>query len=133
MLGDDTDPRLAGALAGLDGPNVSEAASDLARVDVLRPQAPLGFVHPLIRAAVYEAIAPAERDRAHARAARLLLDADAEPERAAVHLLRSSPSGDSEVVATLRDAARRAGSRGASESTVAYLRRAPGGAAIGGG
>jgi DNA-binding CsgD family transcriptional regulator len=124
VLGEDADPRLAGALAGLDGPNVSEAASDLERVDVLRPQAPLGFVHPLIRAAVYEAIAPAERERAHARAAQLLLESGAEPERAAAHLLRSPPGDTSQVVATLRDAARRAGSRGAPESAVAYLRRA---------
>jgi AAA ATPase domain len=124
VLGDDADPRLAGALAGLDGRVVSEAASDLARVEVLRPQAPLGFVHPLIRAAVYEAIVPAERERAHAKAARLLLDAGAEPERAAAHLLRSPSSGESAVVGTLRGAARRAGSRGASESAVAYLRRA---------
>ena len=73
---------------------------------------------------MYEAIAPGERERVHARAARLLLEAGAEPERAAAHLLRSPPSEDSEVVATLRDAARQAGSRGASESAVAYLRRA---------
>jgi len=32
VLGDDADPRLAGALADLDEPTVSEAASDLVRV-----------------------------------------------------------------------------------------------------
>jgi hypothetical protein len=52
VLGDDADPGLAGPLAGLDGRVASEAAAALARVDVLRPQAPLGFVHPLMRAAV---------------------------------------------------------------------------------
>jgi len=124
VLGDDADPRLAGALAELDGQSVSEAAGTLAGVEVLRPSPPFGFVHPLIGAAVYETMSPAERERAHARAARLLLDAGAEPERAAVHLLRSPPSGDASVVATLRGAARRAGSRGASESAVAYLQRA---------
>jgi DNA-binding CsgD family transcriptional regulator/tetratricopeptide (TPR) repeat protein len=124
VLGEDTDPRLAAALAGLDERVASEEAGALARVDVLRPRPPFGFVHPLIRAAVYEALTPVERDSAHARAARLLADAGTEPERVAAHLLRSSPSGDSQVVATLRDAARRAGSRGASESAVAYLRRA---------
>ncbi len=124
VLGDDADPGQAGRLAELDGRAVSVAAGELAGVEVLCPSTPFGFVHPLIGAAVYEAIAPAERERAHFRAARLLLDAGAEPERAAAHLLRSSPSGDSAVVATLRRAARRAGSRGASESAVAYLRRA---------
>lgn len=124
VLGDDADPRLAGALAELEGRDVSEAAGALASVQVLRPSARLGFVHPLIGAAVYETMPPTERDRAHARAARLLLDGGAEPERAAVHLLRTAPSGDTAVVAPLRDAARRARSRGASESAVAYLRRA---------
>ncbi|HXR21217.1 MAG TPA: AAA family ATPase [Acidimicrobiales bacterium] len=125
VLGDDADPQLAGALAELEGAVVSEAAAALARAGVLRPSAPFGFVHPLIAAAVYETtMAPVERERAHARAARLLLDVGTEPERAAAHLLRSPPCGDAAVVATLRGTARRAGSRGASESAVAYLRRA---------
>ncbi len=124
ILGDDSDPRQAAALAGLDEQAASEAAAALARVDVLRPQRPLEFVHPLIRAAVYEALTPRERESGHARAARLLANAGAEPERVAAHLLRSLPAADAQVVATLRDAARGAGYRGASESAVAYLRRA---------
>ncbi|MBV9197059.1 MAG: AAA family ATPase [Solirubrobacterales bacterium] len=124
VLGDDADPGLAGALAGLDGGAVSDATDALARVEVLRSSVPLAFVHPLIGAAVYETLPAAERERAHARVARLLLAAGAEPERVAAHVLRSPPSGDSAVVATLRVAARRAGLRGASESAVAYLRRA---------
>jgi DNA-binding CsgD family transcriptional regulator/tetratricopeptide (TPR) repeat protein len=124
ILGDDADLRQAAALAGLDERAASELASALARLDVLRPWPPLGFVHPLIRAAVYEALTPLERHTGHARAARLLGDAGAESERVAAHLLRSPPAGDGQVVATLRKAARGAGSRGASESAVAYLRRA---------
>jgi DNA-binding CsgD family transcriptional regulator/tetratricopeptide (TPR) repeat protein len=124
ILGDDADPRHAGALADLDAPAASEAAGALARVDVLRPQPPFGFVHPLIRAAVYEALAPVDRDTGHARAARLLSNAGADAERIAAHLLLVPPAADSQVVATLREAARRAGSRGASDSAVAYLRRA---------
>ena len=80
----------------------SEAAVALARVDILRAQPPFGFVHPLIRAAVYEALTPAERDSGHARAARLLEAAGAEPERVAAHLLRAPGSGDPRVVAVLR-------------------------------
>jgi DNA-binding CsgD family transcriptional regulator/tetratricopeptide (TPR) repeat protein len=124
ILGDDADPRQAAGLADLDERAASEAAAALARVDVLRPQPPLGFVHPLIRAAVYEALTPLERDSGHAQAARLLADAGAEPERVAAHLLRTPAAADGQVVGALRDAARRAGSRGASESAVAYLRRA---------
>jgi hypothetical protein len=72
ILGDDADPRHAAALAGLDAATTSEASTALARVDILRPQPPFGFVHPLIRAAVYEALTPVERDAGHAQAARLL-------------------------------------------------------------
>jgi DNA-binding CsgD family transcriptional regulator/tetratricopeptide (TPR) repeat protein len=124
ILDDDADPRQAAALADLDLKVASDAAGTLARVDVLRPQPPLGFIHPIIRAAVYEALTPLEREIGHARAAALLGDAGAEPERIAAHLLRSPAAADSAVVAVLREAARRAASRGASESAVAYLRRA---------
>jgi DNA-binding CsgD family transcriptional regulator len=124
ILGDDADPRQAAALVDLDEQTAFEAVDALARVDVLRPQLPLAFVHPLVRAAVYDAIPPLERDVSHTRAARLLANAGAEPERVAAHLLRSPPAGDPQVVTTLRDAALRARSRGASESVVAYLRRA---------
>jgi DNA-binding CsgD family transcriptional regulator/tetratricopeptide (TPR) repeat protein len=124
ILGDDADPRQAAALADLDLKAASDAAGALARVDVLRAQPRFGFVHPLIRAAVYETLTPLERDIGHARAARLLRDAGAEPERVAAHLLLIPGAGDSLVVGVLREAARRAASRGASESVVAYLRRA---------
>ncbi|HSJ74136.1 MAG TPA: ATP-binding cassette domain-containing protein, partial [Miltoncostaeaceae bacterium] len=58
------------------------------------------------------------------RAARLLAENQAEPERVAAHLLVAPPAADAEVVAVLREAARRASSRGAPESASACLRRA---------
>jgi DNA-binding CsgD family transcriptional regulator len=124
ILGDDADPRHAAALADLDSNAASDAVAALARVDVLRAQAPLGFVHPIIRTAVYEALTPLEREIGHAGAAALLGDAGAEPERIAAHLLRIPAAADPAVVAVLREAAGRAASRGAAESAVAYLRRA---------
>jgi DNA-binding CsgD family transcriptional regulator/tetratricopeptide (TPR) repeat protein len=124
VLGDDADPRQAAALAGLDEQALSEASAALVRVDVLRAEPLLGFVHPLIRAAVYDELTAYERESAHARAAHLLADAGAEPERVATHLLLGPPAADPKAVETLRDAARAAGPRGASESAVAYLQRA---------
>jgi DNA-binding CsgD family transcriptional regulator len=124
VLGDDAEPRQAAGLAGLDEHAASEAVAALVRVDVLRSQEPLGFVHPLIRAAVYDSLTQHERDGGHERAAALLAAAGAEPERVAAQLLRSPPAGRQESVATLREAARGASTRGASESAVAYLRRA---------
>ena len=77
------------------------------------------------RGRLRRAHAQLERDAGHARAARLLADAGAEPERVAAHLLRSSAGGpvrwSSRRCATPRAGA---GTRGASESAVAYLRRA---------
>ena len=124
VLGDEADPRQAAALADLDARAASEAAAALARVGVLRPQPPFGFVHPLIGAAVYEALTPVERDTGHARAARLMADAGAEAERVAAHLLPIPAAADSATVEVLREAANRAASRGASDNAVAYLRRA---------
>jgi DNA-binding CsgD family transcriptional regulator len=124
ILGEDADPGHAAALADLDERTSSEATVGLVRVDVLRAQPPLGFVHPLIRAAVYEALSQLERDRGHARAARLLTESGAGPEHVAAHLLLARPAADPGVVARLRDAARAARVRGAPESAVAYLRRA---------
>jgi DNA-binding CsgD family transcriptional regulator/tetratricopeptide (TPR) repeat protein len=124
ILGDDADLRHAATLAGLDDRHADDASAALIRIDVLRPQPPLGFVHPLVRTAVYETLTPVERDAGHALAARLLDDAGAEPERVGAHLLLVRPAGNAKVVATLREAARRAGSPGASENSVAYLRRA---------
>src|SRR5205814_1944309 len=118
ILSDDADPRLAAALAGLEEREASEAAAALARVDLLRRQPPLGFVHPLVRAAIEDTLTAVERDRAHARATRLLADAGADPERVAAHLLRCSPAAEPQMVAILRDAARRASLRGARESAV---------------
>ena len=83
-----------------------------------------GFVHPLIRAAVYQEIPPGERELAHARAARLLADAGRPGERIASHLLDVPPHGDQWVFETLRDAARAAMQKGAADSAVSYFRRA---------
>lgn len=124
VLGDDAEPALAAALADLDVTTALGAAERLARADILRPAWPFAFVHPLFRTAVYESLSPHDRDGGHARAAELLAEDGAEPERIAAHVLHSSPAAAPQVVATLREAARRADARGASENAVAYLRRA---------
>jgi DNA-binding CsgD family transcriptional regulator/tetratricopeptide (TPR) repeat protein len=124
ILGEEVDPRHAAALAELEERSAAQAMADLARLDVVRPQLPLDFVHPLVRAAVEETLTPLEREAGHALAAKLLTESHADSERIAAHLLLVPPVADPEVVEALRDAARKAVSRGASESAVAYLRRA---------
>jgi DNA-binding CsgD family transcriptional regulator len=124
VLGDDADPRQAAALAELDRDVAAETADALAAADILEPGRPLRFAHPLVRNAVYADLPGTQRTAAHRRAARLLKDERAEPERIAIHLLATDPAGDPGVVETLDAAARRALDRAAPETAIAYLRRA---------
>ena len=91
---------------------------------ILSPGRPLEFVHPLVRSAIYAELAPAARAQDHRRAAALLADDGAEPERIAAHLLAVDPAGDRWVVERLREAADKALGGGAPEAAVRYLARA---------
>lgn len=124
ILGDDVELHHAAAVANLDREAAVAAAAILGRADILRDQLPLDFVHPVVRAAVYSGLPPAERERAHARAAATLAETAAPVEQVASQLLLVSPSADALVVATLREAASRSLAQGAAETSVAYLRRA---------
>jgi DNA-binding CsgD family transcriptional regulator len=124
VLGDDADLAHVAALTGLDETDAARATRELVQAEMLRPELPLGFVHPLVGAAVYRDVSPGERELQHGRAARLLADLGASEEQVAAHVLAMPHQGDPWVVDTLRHAARVASGRGASESAVAYLRRA---------
>ncbi|HYX89057.1 MAG TPA: AAA family ATPase [Gaiellaceae bacterium] len=125
VLGDGCDLRDAAALAELESDLASLAATALARADLVRVSTPaIEFVHPVVRTSIYETIEPAERVRAHGRAAELLHAADAEPERVAAHLDLVPPAAEPFVVEILRAAADRSLVRGAPEAAVRYLLRA---------
>ena len=124
VLGDDVDLAVAAELAGLGRQPASTAAATLTRTGLLRGEPQLTFVHPVVRAAIYEELTPSERERAHARAAAILARREAPPEQVAAHLLLTDPARDAAVVTTLRTAAATALTRGAAESAAAYLRRA---------
>ena len=124
ILGDDVELRDAAALAALERGRAADAVTTLARADILRPDLPLAFVHPVVRAAVYGGLAPAERERDHAMAAEILAERGAASEQVAAQLLLTSPRGEAFVVAALRDAARRSLAHGVGDNAVAYLRRA---------
>ena len=70
VLGESAELPAVAALAGLDEPAVAAATGELARAEILRPDPPLGFVHPLVRDAVYHELPPGERALLHERAAR---------------------------------------------------------------
>ena len=121
---DDAPLHLAAELTGLTAAAALVAADELARADVLRPGDPLGFTHPLVRAAVYGDLPFGERSRTHHRAARLMVEAGFSPECVSSHLLEAAPDGDAVLVDYLRATAQRAVARGAPVSAVRYLERA---------
>lgn len=134
ILGDGADPRYVAPLAGLQPAQTLQTARQLINIGILYHRVPsldesarlsgmLGFVHPLVRAAVYEGLSKTERLTGHARAARLLSDGGEAAEQVAAHLLRVPPAADSFVVTTLRRAADEAFARGSPESAVSSLER----------
>lgn len=124
ILGESAGLPTVAALAGLSAEDAAAATGELVRAELLRPEAPLGFVHPLLRDAVYQDLPPGERDLLHSRAARLLHDSGAPPEQAAAQLLLCPPHGETWVVDACRAAAAASSGRGAPDSAVAYLSRA---------
>ena len=124
VLGGPAPLRQVAALAGQEVAAAALVADLLRTADVLAPGSVLEFAHPIVRTAVYESIPPGERALAHAGAARLLERDGADPERLALHLLRSEPAGEAGVVTLLCAAAEAASGRGAPGPAADYLRRA---------
>jgi DNA-binding CsgD family transcriptional regulator len=124
VLGDGAELAVVGALAGLDDEAIPVAGRELVRAEILRPEPPLGFVHPLVQASVYRDLAPGERELSHERAARLLLARDAPAEQVAAHVLAMPRHGEDWVVEVLRAAAHAALTKGAPDAAISSLRRA---------
>ncbi|HYI35927.1 MAG TPA: AAA family ATPase [Thermoleophilaceae bacterium] len=124
VLGAAADVPTVASLSALEPGVVADATTALARAEILSTESPLGFVHPLVRDAVYQELSPGERELSHEQAARLLADAGAVPERVATHLLVMPPRGDDWATGLLHEAGRSALAKGAVDSAVAYLRRA---------
>ena len=124
VLGPGSTLRQAAGLARLDVAAASRAADTLRAAGLLEDGLGLTLAHPLIAGTLYASLSPGERALRHADAAALLARERADPERVGLHLLRTEPTGAASTVAALREAARRAGARGAPQSAAAYLRRA---------
>jgi DNA-binding CsgD family transcriptional regulator len=124
VLGDDSELELAAQVSALSDDAARMAADDLVRADIFVGVERLGFVHPIVRAALYEDLAPGERQARHAAAADALAGEGAPPERVTAHLLLTAATGDGRRVAMLRSAGRDAARRGAPGAAAARLRRA---------
>ena len=124
VLGDGAEVSEAAALAGIQETEAAEAADRLVRMSVLRRSRRLEFIHPIVREAFAADMAPRERASAHARAARLLRERGASPERVAAQLLATPTADDPAVVESLREAAAEAQRRGDPGTAAEYLTRA---------
>ena len=114
------------ALAGLDEAQVAGAMAALARAEILRPEPPPGFVHPLVRDAVYHGPA-ARRARAAARARRAACCASAARRwtRSPGQLMHTPAArGRRRSRGCCTRPGNAALARGAVDSSVGYLRRA---------
>ena len=124
VLGDGAPLHRVAALTEIDAERVSSAADVLAAAELIAPERPLAFVHPLVRSAIEDDLASGERARLHARAGARLAQEGADPEAVAAHLLRTDAVGDPETVTRLRSAGAVALRRGAPDVAVVYLERA---------
>jgi DNA-binding CsgD family transcriptional regulator len=124
LLGDGAELPVVAELAALESSAVAGATGELVRAEILRPEPPLGFVHPLVQAAIYHDLAPGERELYHERAARLLAARGAPKEEVAAHLLVIPARGEDWVVDVLRAAADAAVAKGDLDSAISSLRRA---------
>ena len=124
VLGRHARPDRIASLAGLDSESTGGALDALVAMELLTTGPPVAFVHPLVHQAIYDDLLGSARADAHGRAARMMAAEAAPADEVAAHLLLSSAMGDPEVVEVLRTAAGRALARGATQSAVAYLRRA---------
>jgi DNA-binding CsgD family transcriptional regulator len=124
VLGDGSELTLAGRVSNLSEEAAREAADHLVRADIFVHAERLGFVHPIVRAALYEDLAPGERQARHGAAAEALAREGASAERITAHLLLTAPMGDPRRVDTLRAAATSAAHRGAPRAAAQCLRRA---------
>jgi DNA-binding CsgD family transcriptional regulator len=123
VLGPDADPARARTLVGLAADEAIGAEEEL-RVERLLDRGSCAFTHPLMAAAVREALGAQHAAGLHASAAALLAGEGVSDERVAEHLMRAAPSGEVATVATLRRAAGTARRLGAYATAARLLARA---------
>jgi DNA-binding CsgD family transcriptional regulator len=124
VLGEDSELRMVAELAGLDVDTAAKAVDQLIKLDILSDTSPLRYAHSLTRAVVNAEISAGLRTAQRLRAARVVRDHYAEPERAMAHIMAVDMSGEPWVLDALRAAAESDLVRDLPQSAAGYLRRA---------
>ena len=123
-LGDGAQIGDAARLAGTAGADLEAAIAALVSAGVMESGGVVRFTHPILRTAIYGDLSPAERERLHQAAARILRERGAPAGQVAAHVMHTEPAADSDAVALLRDAARDALALGDATGAAALLSRA---------
>lgn len=124
ILGDEATPNRVARLADLPRDQVYADLRRLTDASMLERGDLPAFSHPIVRSSVYTAMPPVARGDAHRRAGLLLADEGASIDAVAAQLVEAVPTGDSRVVALLRDGARAARAQGEAAAATRYLDRA---------
>ena len=114
----------AAELAGLSEKDAGRTAHRLRRIEILRSENPVEFVHPLVARSIYDAIAETERQSMHRRAAQLVRARGGSPAAIAAHLRLLAPAGDGAVATAMLAAAEEASEQAAHDEAIDWLQRA---------
>src|SRR5215207_5145601 len=123
-LGDGAQMGDASRLAGLAASDLEAAMGALVSAGVVEPGGTVRFTHPILRAAIYGDLSPAERERLHHAAATILRERGAPAGQVAAQVMHTEPAADRGAVALLRDAAHDALALGDPTGAAALLSRA---------
>jgi DNA-binding CsgD family transcriptional regulator len=124
ILGRDATLLRAARVAELDDQRALSALDVLVAAEFVRSGISIEFVHPIVRAAIYNELAPGRLTIAHRQIADLLTEEGAEIDATAGHLLLSQPIGSQGTIELLRQAAAHAFGVGAPGNAATYLSRA---------
>ncbi len=123
-LGDGAQVGDAARLADLAGEDLEAAMAALVSAGVVESGGTVRFAHPILRAAIYDDLSLAERERLHAAAAAILRERGAPAGQVAAQVMHTEPAADPEAVALLREAARDALAMGDAVEAATLLARA---------
>jgi DNA-binding CsgD family transcriptional regulator len=123
VLGDGAQVGDAARLAGLGGERLEASMAGLVAAGVVESGGTARFSHPILRAAIYGDLSPAERERLHRDAAKILLERGAPIGQVAAQVMHTEPAADSGVVTVMRDAAHAALALGDAAGAAVLLAR----------